>query len=215
MKFRIVPVTAFEQNCSIIWCTKSLQGAIIDPGGDIATIIRILRKQRITINCVLLTHGHIDHVGGAFELSKQLNVPIIGPHRADAYWLNLLPEEAVLFDLPELKKLIPDQWLKNNDLITIGDVQLRVIHCPGHTPGHVAFFHKESKTAFVGDIIFKNSVGRTDFEGGNEQQLMHSIFHKLFPLGDDVTFISGHGPKSTFGREKRKNPFLLEALLSS
>ncbi|MDX1812151.1 MAG: MBL fold metallo-hydrolase [Gammaproteobacteria bacterium] len=215
MKYHVIPVTDFSQNCSVIWCENTLFGAVIDPGGDIEKILCVIKTKNLTISTILLTHGHIDHVGGAAALSKRLTVPVTGPHKADNYWLHMLPEEAELFAFPELEVLVPDQWLKDKDQVTIGTVKLDVIHCPGHTPGHVVFYHADSKTAFVGDVIFKDSVGRTDFEGGSEPQLMHSIMHKLLPLGDDVTFISGHGAKSTFGREKRRNPFLIDVLTTS
>lgn len=214
MKFRTLPVTDFEQNCSVIWCEMSREGAVIDPGGDIGKIIRVIKRENLTLKCILLTHGHIDHVAGAAELSALTNAPIIGPHKADSYWLNLLPEEAAEFDFPNLEKLVPDQWLNDKDKLFIGNQRLDVLHCPGHTPGHVAFFHANSKTAFVGDILFKDSIGSTEFEGGNEEQLMDSIIKKLLPLGDDVSFVSGHGPNSTFGREKRKNAFLVDAILA-
>jgi len=210
MKYRVIPVTHFKQNCSIIWCESSLRGALIDPGGEAGKILRVVKKEGIRIESILLTHGHIDHVGAAKELSERLDVPVIGPHPADAYWLEMLPEEAIMFDFPKIDKLIPHQWLWDKQQVSIGELKLEVIHCPGHTPGHVVFYHPESKLAFVGDVLFKGSVGRSDFLGGDEQQLMDSIHNKLLPLGDDVTFVSGHGAKSTFGHERKHNPFLTE-----
>ncbi|MDH5547407.1 MAG: MBL fold metallo-hydrolase [Gammaproteobacteria bacterium] len=210
MKYRIIPVTHFEQNCSIIWCEHTRNGALIDPGGDAGKLLRIARQQGLHLEKILLTHGHIDHVGAAQAISQKLDIPVIGPHLADAYWLEMLPEEAKLFDFPSMQVLTPNQWLNDGDTVHVGELKLDVIHCPGHTPGHVVFFEPQSRMAFVGDVLFRHSVGRTDFPGGNEQDLLDSILNKLLPLGDDVLFIPGHGETSTFGHERLFNPYLTQ-----
>lgn len=210
MKYRVIKVTSFQQNCSLLWCAATGKAALVDPGGEPERLLEEIERQGVRVEKLLLTHGHIDHVGAAKTLSDILQVPIIGPHEADAYWLDLLPEEAKLFNFPALQAFRPHQWLNDGDRIEIGDVSLDVLHCPGHTPGHVVFYNSPSQTAFVGDVIFKGSIGNTDFPGGDESTLIHSIYNKLLPLGDDVTFISGHGARSTFGRERRYNPFLTE-----
>lgn len=212
---RTVKVTHFEQNCSIVWCNETAQGALIDPGGDAEKILRAVAKTGAKIESILLTHGHIDHVGAAKLLSEKLDVPIIGPHPADAYWLELLPDEAIMFDFPKLEKLTPHQWLWDKQKVNVGNQLFEVIHCPGHTPGHVVFYNEASKLAFVGDVLFKGSVGRSDFPGGDEKELLNCIHNKLLPLGDEVTFISGHGSKSTFGHERKHNPFLTDELVES
>lgn len=210
MRYRVIPVTHYKQNCSLVWCDKSKKAALIDPGGEAKKLLAAVEKEGLQLEKILLTHGHIDHVGAAKEISRQLKIPIIGPHLGDAYWLELLPAEAELLDFPPTEKLTPHQWLNDGQSVSVGEQVLSVLHCPGHTPGHVAFFHPQSRVSFVGDILFKGSVGRTDFPGGDEYALLESIHNKLLPLGDDVTFISGHGAKSTFGHEKRHNPFLVD-----
>lgn len=210
MEYRVIPVTHFKQNCSLIWCEETKSAALVDPGGEATKLLRIIAKEGLSLEKIFLTHGHIDHVGAAREISRTLKIPVIGPHLGDAYWLEMLPEEAEMFDLPPAKKLTPHQWLRDGQKVTIGKQTLQVIHCPGHTPGHVVFHHKGSKLAFVGDVLFKGSVGRTDFPGGDEEQLMESIHKKLLPLGDDIRFVPGHGAQSTFGHERRNNPFLIE-----
>ena len=211
MKYRTIPVTHFDQNCSLVWCSRTRKAALIDPGGEEAKLIRMAGKEGLSIEKILLTHGHIDHVGAAKNISQKLDIPVIGPHLGDAYWLEMLPVEAKTFGFPKQQKLTPHMWLSDGQVIDIGEISLSVIHTPGHTPGHVVFYHPETKTAFVGDVIFKDSVGRTDFPGGNEKELIDSIYNKLLPLGDDVTFIPGHGENSTFGRERKMNPYLVES----
>jgi len=210
MKYTIIPVTDFEQNCSLIHCLQSNEAAFVDPGGDSKQLIRALEKSGAKLSKILLTHGHIDHVGAAVELADQFSVPIIGPHKADKYWLDLLPEECELFGLPQLAAFLPDQWLSEGQTELVGEIAFSVLHCPGHTPGHVIFYQPENKLAFVGDVLFKDSIGNTDFQGGSYPQLMDSIQNKLLVLGDDVTFVPGHGPVSTLGRERLRNPFLSE-----
>jgi len=209
MKYRIISVTEFKQNCSLVWCESTHEGALIDPGGDANKILRIVKKQAVRLKKILLTHGHIDHVGAARLIADKLQIPIIGPHKDDKYWLELLPKEAREFSMPRLDKLEPNRWLSDGSRIKIGNKYLSTLHCPGHTPGHVVFYQKKSKVAFVGDVIFKNSIGRTDFPGGCHQTLMQSINNKLLPLGDSFSFIPGHGPVSTLGKERQNNPFLI------
>ena len=215
MKYTIIPVTDFRQNCSIVHCLQTNEAALIDPGGEPKRLITALAKSGAKLSKILLTHGHIDHVGAAEVLAKHFNVPIIGPHKADKYWLDLLPEECKLFKLPQLNAFIPDQWLTDGQTVMVGEYAFSVLHCPGHTPGHVVFYQPENKIAFVGDVIFKDSIGRTDFPGGNYQDLVHSIQNKLLILGDDIKFVSGHGAMSTFGRERRKNPFLTDIIAAT
>ncbi len=208
MKYRIIPVTDYQQNCSLLWCEHTLKAALIDPGGEIERLLDVVRHEGVTVEKVLLTHGHMDHVGAARAIAQRLSVPVIGPHLEDVFWLQSLPQQAQMFGFPHVDVLHPDQWLTDGETVTVGEITLLVLHCPGHTPGHVVFYHAASKTAFVGDVLFQGSIGRTDFPRGDYDTLIDSIVNKLFPLGDDVTFIPGHGPCSTFGHERRHNPFV-------
>ncbi|EHD21883.1 MULTISPECIES: MBL fold metallo-hydrolase [Brenneria] len=208
MKYQIIPVTAFSQNCTLLWCEHTNEAAIVDPGGDADKIKRAVAGAGVTIKQILLTHGHLDHAGAAAELAAYYQVPIIGPQIEDAFWLEGLPAQSRMFGLDECKALTPSRWLKEGDQVKIGDITLEVFHCPGHTPGHIVFFDAVSRLAQVGDVIFNGGVGRSDFPQGDHQALIASIHNKLLPLGDDVTFIPGHGPISTFGRERRTNPFI-------
>lgn len=207
MRAAIVPVTAFEQNCTLIWCTLTMKGALVDPGGDLARLKLAAEKAGVTVEKLLITHGHMDHCGLAGVLARDLGVPIEGPHPDDDFWISRLDDPASRYGL-EGESFVPDRWLADGDVVTVGDLELNVIHCPGHTPGHVVFFHAPSHFALVGDVLFAGSIGRTDFPRGNHQQLIDSITQKLWPLGDDVTFVPGHGPTSTFGQERRTNPFV-------
>ncbi len=204
----IVPVTAFEQNCTILMCTTSKEAAIVDPGGETNKIKAQIEKMGATPTKILLTHAHIDHAGGTASLARDLQVPVIGPHKEDDFWIQSLPQQSMMFGFPQAESFTPDQWLNDGDTVTVGDITLDVIHTPGHTPGHVVFFDKVGKQALVGDVIFNGSIGRTDFPKGNFDELVSSIRNKLFPLGDDVEFICGHGPNSTFGHERQHNPFV-------
>jgi len=208
MKYQIIPVTPFMQNCTLLWCEHTNQAAVVDPGGDIELILDAVQQQGITLTKILLTHAHIDHVGATAQLAEQLNIPIEGPHKADEFWLSGLPDQSRMFGFPPVKSFTPTRWLADNDTVTIGNQTLTVLHCPGHTPGHVVFYHEPSGLAQVGDVLFKGSIGRTDFPQGDHHALLTSIHDKLIPLGDNVTFIPGHGPMSTLGEEKRSNPFL-------
>ncbi len=204
----IVPVTPFAQNCSIAMCNSTKKAAIVDPGGEIERIIQQLQSMQAIPEKILLTHGHIDHAGAAKALSRELNIPIIGPHKGDLFWLEGLAQQAAMFSFKQVESFVPDEWLEDGATVTVGELKLQVIHAPGHTPGHVVFYNEENKLAWVGDVIFQGSIGRTDFPQGNFDQLISSIKNKLFPLGDEVTFIPGHGPESTFGHERQFNPFV-------
>jgi len=207
----IVPVTAFQQNCSIIKCMATGKAAIVDPGGDVDSIMAALEKMDATAEKVILTHGHMDHCGASDVLRQQLNIPIEGPQKGDEFWIAMLPESCEKSGFPHADSFEPDRWLEDGDTVTVGEQVLKVIFCPGHTPGHVVFYYPEQKVAWVGDVIFQGSVGRTDFPRGNAEQLVASIREKLFPLGDDITFIPGHGPTSTFGQERLNNPFVADS----
>lgn len=208
LSVNIVPVTNFAQNCSIIKCNATNKAAIVDPGGDLPLIKDALAKMNAVPEKILLTHGHIDHAGAAKALATELGINIIGPEKGDDFWLQSLSMQASRFGFGHAESFSPDQWLQDGDTVTVGEQTLQVIHCPGHTPGHVVFYHAETQLAWVGDVLFQGSIGRTDFPQGNHEQLISSIVNKLFPLGDEITFIPGHGPTSTFGHEKRTNPFV-------
>jgi glyoxylase-like metal-dependent hydrolase (beta-lactamase superfamily II) len=210
MRYLILPVTPFQQNCTILWCEKSMSAAIVDPGGDIPMIMSELNHLGLAPQRILLTHGHIDHAAGAADIAEQLHIPIDGPHTGDAFWLDNMAQQAAMFGFSEGRSCQPDRWLQEGDEISFGEERLQVLHCPGHTPGHLAFFHASERLALVGDVLFKGSIGRTDLPQGNHETLIRSIREKLFPLGDDVQFIPGHGPMSTFGEERRTNPFVGE-----
>lgn len=208
MKYVIIPVTPFQQNCSLLQCQQTNKLAIVDPGGDLPNILAAIEKSQGIPEKILLTHAHIDHVGATMALAEQLDLPVIGPHEGDKFWLDMLPQQAQMFGFPSVEPFEPQQWLNDGDVVSVGEAQLEVLHCPGHTPGHVVFYHRPSALAVVGDVIFAGSVGRTDFPQGNQQQLIASIKTKLLPLGDNVAFIPGHGPMSTFGQEGTSNPYL-------
>jgi hydroxyacylglutathione hydrolase len=210
MEYFVLPVTPFEQNCTLLWDPATRQAAVVDPGGDVADILEVVRGKQLQVEKVLLTHGHIDHVGGAAALAAQLGVPVEGPQREEAFWLEQLPEQCRMFGFPPTPALTPDRWLEEGDTVTVGGQRLEVVHTPGHTPGHVCFIHMPSKLALVGDVLFAGSIGRTDFPRGDHAALICAIREKLFPLGDDFEFIPGHGPMSTFGEERRNNPFVAD-----
>lgn len=210
MKFTLLPVTPYQQNCSLIWCEATRHAALVDPGGDVEMLLAAVERAGVTLKKLLLTHGHLDHVGGALELSRRLGLPIVGPHPDDAFLLDHLPAQAEMFGFPPAESFTPKKWLREGDRVAVGKLALQVIHCPGHTPGHVVLFEPESRHAFVGDVLFKGSIGRSDFPRGNHKDLIASIKNKLFPLGDDVAFIPGHGPMSTLGYERRTNPYVGE-----
>jgi glyoxylase-like metal-dependent hydrolase (beta-lactamase superfamily II) len=208
LEYRILPVTPFEQNCSLLWDATTQQAAVVDPGGDVDAILAAIDQLGLKVEKILLTHGHIDHVGGTADLAARLGVPVEGPQRDEAFWLDQLPEQCRMFGFPATAALQPDRWLEDGDTVTVGGSTLDVVHTPGHTPGHVCFIDKAGQLAIVGDVLFAGSIGRTDFPRGNHADLINAIRSKLFPLGDDIAFIPGHGPMSTFGEERRNNPFV-------
>ena len=212
LKVQVVPVTPYQQNCSIIQCEATGLAAIVDPGGDIDLLLDIAKKNNLIPEKILLTHGHIDHAGGAQELSNILKIKIEGPHIADKFLLDDLEKQGAMFGMIS-KNCSPDRWLDDGDIVKIGLVELDTYFCPGHTPGHVIFYSKENKIALVGDVLFNGSIGRTDLPGGNHEELLGSIKNKLWPLGHDIEFIPGHGPNSTFAQERATNAFVADNIL--
>ncbi|MFT5573441.1 MAG: hydroxyacylglutathione hydrolase [Cryomorphaceae bacterium] len=209
LDFKIVPVTPFAQNCSVVWCTATKLAAVIDPGGEIERIRSVISDNHLQLDKILITHAHLDHAGGTAELARATGVPIIGPHKGDQFWIDALPEQCLRFGF-EGEIFTPDQWLEHGDQVALGNLLFDVVHCPGHTPGHVVFVEKSQKFAAVGDVIFQGSIGRSDFPQGNQQHLINSIRQRLFPIGDEIQFIPGHGPMSNFGQERLNNPFVAD-----
>ena len=207
--YQILPVTPFAQNCSIVWCKKTKLAAVVDPGGEVDRIKRKLDELDLELDKILITHAHLDHAGGTASLARSTGVPIIGPHKGDQFWIDLLPQQCQQFGF-EGDIFSPDQWLVGNETIELGELRFNVVHCPGHTPGHVVFVEMSEKFAMVGDVLFQGSIGRSDFPQGNQADLVRSIRKGLFPLGDDIRFIPGHGPMSTFGAERLNNPFVAD-----
>jgi glyoxylase-like metal-dependent hydrolase (beta-lactamase superfamily II) len=205
---RTIPVTPFEQNCSLLWCDATGRAAVVDPGGDLEHILAAVREEGLVVEKILITHGHIDHAGGTAALARQLKVPVEGPQEEDRFWIQGMPQQSRMFGFPDVEAFEPDRWLNDGDTVSMGNETLQVIHAPGHTPGHVVFFHAPSRLAIVGDVLFAGSIGRTDFPRGDHATLIASIREKLFPLGDDVIFLPGHGPRSTFGDERADNPYV-------
>jgi glyoxylase-like metal-dependent hydrolase (beta-lactamase superfamily II) len=213
MKVGIVPVTAFQQNCSLLVCEATNRAAVVDPGGEIERILGLVKRAGVELEKILLTHGHSDHCGGTAELRRITGLPVEGPHKDDTFWIDQLPEDGARYGMGALEAFVPDRWLEQGDTVQFGKVTLEVRHCPGHTPGHVIFFSPADRLAIVGDVLFAGSIGRTDFPRGDHATLLRSIRENLFPLGDDVTFIPGHGPTSTFGEERASNPFVGDAAM--
>jgi len=214
LKAAIIPVTPLQQNCTLLWCTATMRGAFVDPGGDLPRLKGAAEQAGVTIEKILLTHGHIDHCGGAGIFAEQLGVAIEGPHRHDMFWIERLEQDGLKYGVVG-RPFEPSRWLEDGDCVSVGELTLDVRHCPGHTPGHVVFHHAESNLALVGDLLFKGSVGRWDFPRGDRQQLIQSITEKLWPMGDETAFVPGHGPMSTFGHERRTNPFVGDAVLAA
>lgn len=212
LQYLTIPVTAFQQNCSLVWCDQTQDAAVIDPGGDLDVVLAEAERLGLKLTQILLTHAHIDHAGGTATLAKQLSLPIIGPHPGDQFWIDGLPQQSQMFGFPPAGHFTPTRWLADGDTVQVGQSTLHVRHCPGHTPGHVVFHSPEAQRAFVGDVLFAGSIGRTDFPQGNHEQLIASIRERLWPMGDDTVFIPGHGPESTFGRERRSNPFVRDPM---
>lgn len=215
MKVQVVPVTAFQQNCSVVWCERTRRAAVVDPGGDLERVLSVVARNGLTLEKILITHAHLDHAAATAELARRESLPIEGPHEDDLFWIAQMPAQAKMFGFPPSECFTPNRWLSQHDRVTVGEVEFEVRHCPGHTPGHVVFFQRDARFAIVGDVIFAGSVGRSDLPRGNGAQLVQSIRANLFPLGDDVTFLPGHGPTSTFGEERRNNPFVADRLFAA
>ncbi|MBU1347735.1 MAG: MBL fold metallo-hydrolase [Alphaproteobacteria bacterium] len=207
----VTPVTPLQQNCTTVWCTATLKAAVIDPGGSVDAVMGEVARRGLTLDQVWITHGHLDHAGGAAEMAEKSGAPIIGPHPADQFWIDDLEVHGQRWGIPDARTFTPTRWLADGDTVTLGETTWETAHCPGHTPGHVIFFNRAARFAQVGDVLFKGSVGRTDFPRSDPDALIRSVITKLWPLGDDVTFVPGHGPISTFGEERRTNPFVSDA----
>lgn len=208
LQYLSVPVTAFAQNCSIVWCSQTMDAALIDPGGEVDRLLSEVQRLGLNLSAIWLTHGHIDHAGGAGELAQRLSLPIIGPHRADQFWLDGLAQQSQMFGFASAVHVEPTRWLEDGDKVQLGRCTLEVRHCPGHTPGHVVFHSSQAQCVFVGDVLFVGSIGRTDFPQGNHSQLLSSIRERLWPMGDHTVFIPGHGPNGTLGHERKTNPYV-------
>jgi len=204
----VVPVTPLQQNCTIVWCQKTRKAAIIDPGASVDGLLETVKRNGLTLEAIWITHGHLDHAGGAAEMQEKTGLDIIGPHEADQFWIDQIPTNGLMYGIPDARSFTPTRWLDDGDVLTLGETTWEVFHCPGHTPGHVIFFNREARFAQVGDVLFQGSIGRTDFPRSDHAALLNAIVTKLWPLGDDVTFIPGHGGHSTFGAERRSNPFV-------
>jgi len=214
LRAAIIPVTPLQQNCTLLWCTKTMRSAFTDPGGDLPRLKAAAQQAGVTIEKILLTHGHIDHCGSAGIFAEELGVEIEGPHEADIFWIEKLEEDGGKYGIPG-KPFMPARWLGDGDTVTVGELTFNVRHCPGHTPGHVVFHHPESKLAIVGDVLFKGSIGRWDFPMGNHQQLIESITQRLWPMGGETAFVPGHGPMSTFAHERATNPLVGDRALAA
>ena len=211
----IAPVTPLQQNCTTVWCTRTGKAAIIDPGGSIDLILAEIDRRGLTLEKIWVTHGHLDHAGATAELKEKTGCPIEGPHPDDQFWIDGIEQQGKAYGMPEARGFTTDRWLFDGDVVTLGETTWDVIHCPGHTPGHVVFFNREAGFAQVGDVLFKGSIGRTDFPRGNLDDLLNAITGKLWPLGDDVRFMPGHGPMSTFGEERRSNPYVSDSAIAN
>ena len=206
LQYQIIPVTPFQQNATLVWCDETMRGAIIDPGGETSRLMQAAINKGVVLEKLLLTHSHVDHAGGTQDIADALGIPIEGPHKDDQFWIDIFDQQIKQFGFPEARVFTTQRWLEHGDTVTVGNQTFEVYFCPGHTPGHIVFFNREAKLAQVGDVLFKGSIGRTDFPKGDHATLIHSIKTNLWPLGDDVQFIPGHGPMSTFGHERRSNP---------
>ncbi len=209
LKYKIIPVTSLQQNCSLIWCEQTQDAALIDPGGDVELLLKAVDDNNVNLKAIYLTHGHLDHIGAADELRKKRHLPVIGPHKEDEFLFSAIPEQCEIFGFSAIDIFFPDEWLNEQQTINLGCEQLSVIHTPGHTPGHIVLKHEAQKLLWVGDVIFKHSIGRTDFPRGDFDILISSIKNKLFSLRENYRFVPGHGPESTLAEEKNHNPFLI------
>lgn len=212
LQAEIIPVTPFQQNCTLLWDSATMRGALVDAGGEIERLLERIAHHGITLEKLLVTHGHLDHAGAVADLAERLQLPIEGPHEDDAFWIDGMPAAAKQYGFPPARRFTPNRWLQHGDTVTVGSLSFEVLHCPGHTPGHVVFHHAPSQLALVGDVLFQGSIGRTDFPRGNHADLIQAIRGRLFPLGDDTRFVPGHGPMSTFGRERQSNPYVADSM---
>ena len=208
MKIVVIPVTPYQQNCSLVICEDTNKAAIVDPGGEVERILSAVKNHNVTVDKIILTHGHLDHVGGTEALAESLNIPVIGPEKEDAFWLNELEQQSKMFGFPKATSFLPTRWLEEGDHVEVGNIKLSVLHIPGHTPGHITLFDAVSKQIIVGDILFNGAVGRSDFPRGNHQQLISGIKQKLLTLPEETVVFPGHGPTTTIGRERISNPYL-------
>ena len=209
----VTPVTPLQQNCTTVWCAATNKAAVIDPGGSVDAVLGEVARRGLTLDQIWITHAHLDHAGGAAEMQEKAGAKIIGPQAADQFWIDRIVESGRMYGLPDARPFTPDRWLEDGDTVSLGETTWEVAHCPGHTPGHVIFFNRAARFAQVGDVLFKGSVGRTDFPMSDPPALIRSVVDKLWPMGDDVTFVPGHGPVSTFGAERRTNPFVSDQAL--
>ena len=208
LKYLTIPVTPFQQNATVVWCDQTMDGAVIDPGGDLDRLVQGAQRAGVVLKQILITHAHIDHAGAAHALSQQLALPIVGPQEEDQFWIDGLAKQGAMYGFAVADPFVPSRWLHDGDTVQVGQETLQVLHCPGHTPGHVVFYSASAQRAFVGDVLFAGSIGRSDFPRGDHDTLIASITQKLWPLGNDTVFIPGHGPESSFGRERQSNPFV-------
>lgn len=213
LKATLIPVTPLQQNCTLLWCTATMRGAFVDAGGDLPMLKAAAAQHGVQIEKLLVTHGHIDHCGQTGQLAAELGVPIEGPHEDDRFWIDRLGEDGAKYGI-DGQVFEPDRWLVDGDTVSVGELTFDVLHCPGHTPGHVIFHHAPSRLAIVGDVLFQGSIGRTDFPRGNHQDLIDAITGKLWPLGGETAFVPGHGPMSNFAHERRTNPFVADSVLA-
>ena len=214
IKAVIAPVTPIQQNCTIGWCTKTNKAAVFDPGGEVPRLLAALKQYGLTLEKIWITHGHLDHAGATEALRQATGAVVEGPHKDDAYWIDRIEESSRKYGFEGGQGFVPDRWLEDGDVVKLGETEFEVRHTPGHTPGHIIFFHREARFAQVGDVLFQGSIGRTDFPRGDFAQLINAIVTRLWPLGDDVAFVPGHGPMSTFGQERRTNPYVADAVLA-
>jgi len=212
LQYLTIPVTAFAQNCSLVWCDATRKAAVIDPGGDLEQLLAEVKRLNLVLEQIWVTHAHIDHAGAVADLAAAHKLPVTGPHRGDQFWIDGLSTQGKAYGFSWAKPFVPDRWLQDGDTVQIGNSTLSVRHCPGHTPGHVVFYSAEANRAFVGDVLFAGSIGRTDFPQGNHADLINSIRSRLWPMGDGTVFIPGHGPESTFARERRSNPYVADGV---
>ncbi len=215
LDLRLLPVTPFAQNCSLLWDPDSKEGVLVDPGGEAEKLMRECETLGVKLKEIWLTHGHLDHAGGAQDIRDTLGIEVIGPHKDDQFWMDEIETHWANYGHAGMgKNIVPDRYLNDGDTLTLGAHEFTVVHTPGHTPGHVVIYNQAMKIAFVGDVLFRGSIGRTDFPKSNHQDLLNSITQKLWPLGSDMRFVPGHGPMSTFGQERADNSFVADHLIA-